>query len=357
MADDTTQTTLRDHLENAFDKVETQPVEQPIETKVETSEQKAERLRDEQGRFAPEKESKIKQPSTTVKAKVDDNVPRETQPKPQRPSSWKKEMWPVWDKLTNGSQISPEEALQLAEYNNQREQDFAKGVSTYKQEWESAKPLLDVMAQFKPLLDQHGIKPTDWINNLGNAHKQLVMGTHEQKLSMFVKLAQDYQVPLQALFSQGQDGKIYFNPQIQSYQAPQAQQDPRAIVHEILEEERAKREVQSFASSKDYPHFELVKDTMSGLIQAGLATDLKSAYESAIRMPMHSELFDQLQQQQRDKEEQEKREQNARQVQGARAKAVSLKTSTPAGPGANGERKGRRETLESAYDEVMNARV
>lgn len=356
MQEETPQITLRDSIEQSVDAVEEQQ---------ETSEQRASRARDEQGRFAAEEAKK------DSISEVPKNVPRDTKtgaqsaqgsqsesPKIQRPSSWKKEMWPVWDKLTKGEQLLPEESIKLAEYNAQREQDFAKGVSTYKQEWESAKPILDAMAQFKPLLDQHGIKPTEWIGNLGNAHKMLALGSQEQKLSMFVKLAQDYQVPLQSLFTQGQDGKVYFNPQVQAYQQPQQNFDPRQAVREILEEEKISQEVSSFVSDTEkYPYIEQVKDTMAGLLQAGLAQDLKSAYDAALRMPSHSDLFDSLQQQQVTEKNQKMREQKQREVIGARAKAVSPRTSTPAGSSSNGKAKGLREAIESSFDEVVSSRV
>ncbi len=351
MADENTQSSLRDTLSQAFEKVEAEQPEVPATVKTdveptESPEQKAERLRDEKGRFAEGKKEK----EIPAVGKIKETPIIETKPRPPRPSSWKKEMWDHWEKLDP----------QVAEYLNQREQDFAKGVSTYKQEWESAKPLQEAMAQFQPILQQYGIKPEQWISNLGNAHQQLVMGSPEQKLSMFVKLAKDYQVPLQSLFTQGQDGKIYFNPQIQAYQAPQAQAqpDPRQIVKQVLEEERANQEVQSFVrNSKDYPYFEQVKETMAGILQAGLAQDLKGAYETAPRMPLHADIFDELQKQQQAKTEQEKREQAQRAVTGAKAKAVSVKSSTPVGTSTKANSKGLRGQLEEAFDEVIPQRV
>ncbi len=352
MADENTQTTLRDTLSQAFESVEAE-VPAVVKTEVEATEspetpqQKAERLRDEKGRFAEGKKETKEIPAVGKKSEA---PIVETKPRPQRPSSWKKDMWDHWEKLDP----------QVAEYVNQREQEFAKGVSTYKQEWESAKPLQEAMAQFQPILQQYGIKPEQWISNLGNAHQQLVMGTPDQKLSMFVKLAQDYQVPLQSLFTQGQDGKVYFNPQIQSYQAPQPRQeqtDPRQIVKQVLEEERANQEVQSFVNNEQYPYFEQVKETMAGLLQAGLAKDLKGAYEASLRMPMHTDIFDELQKQQQAKTEQEKREQAQRAVTGAKAKAVSVKSSTPVGTSTKANSKGLRGQLEDAFDEVVPQRV
>ena len=67
-----------------------------------------------------------------------------------RPTTWKKEYLPIWDKLTAGEQLTPEESLKLAEYSNQRESEYKKGVSTYKQEADNAKSLVEAIAPFVP---------------------------------------------------------------------------------------------------------------------------------------------------------------------------------------------------------------
>lgn len=351
MTDEQTGTTLRDQISQSFDQHEqTEPtpaVAPPPET--ETAEQKEQRLRDEQGRFVKQEKPKLEAKSESkpeAKPEAKPEIPPPQVPRPPRPSSWKKEMWDHWDK------IDPT----LAEYLSSREQDFAKGVSTYKQEADAARPLIEAMAEFQPLLQQHNIDPSTWIKNLGNAHRMLATGSPEQKLSMFARLAQDYQVPLQGLFTRGQDGQIYLNPQIQAYQALPQQEDPRQVMRELLEEEKANQEVMSFASNNEqYPFFEQLKEHMAGLLQAGLAPDLKSAYDKALRL--NDDLFQQSQQQQREKEEQVKRERLAKEAQGAKAKAVSPKTSTPVGTSTKGERKDLRGTLEQAFDEVVPQRV
>ena len=43
------------------------------------------------------------------------------EPALQRPSTWKKEYLPIWDKLTQGEQLTKEEAIKLAQYSNQME--------------------------------------------------------------------------------------------------------------------------------------------------------------------------------------------------------------------------------------------
>src|SRR6185295_18799036 len=76
-----------------------------------------------------------------------------TAPKIPRPDSWKKERQGDWDAMSPSQQA----------YVKEREDQYFKGVSTYKQEWENAKPLLDAVAPFLPVLQQHGIRPDVWI--------------------------------------------------------------------------------------------------------------------------------------------------------------------------------------------------
>src|SRR3990167_10909003 len=126
--------------------VPVEPVEsvQPASSEVpigESADAKAERLRDEKGRFAEGKaEGKAE-----VKPVPQAQTPVPAVAKVPRPSSWKKDYWEHWDKLDPS----------VAAYINQRESEYAKGVSTYKQEWDSAKPLLDAVAPFLPTLQAH----------------------------------------------------------------------------------------------------------------------------------------------------------------------------------------------------------
>jgi hypothetical protein len=333
-----TQTTLRETLAAELEKVQPEPVVETVQEPVvtETPEQKADRLRDEKGRFAP---GTVDPKPAVAKAPV-----VEAKARPPRPSTWKKEMWDRWEK------IDPIDA----EYIVQREQEFAKGVSTYKTEWDQAKPLVDAMAPFQSTLQQHGIKPEQWITNLGNAHRALSLGSPQEKLQMFQKLAQDYQVPLQQLFVRGEDGQVYFNQQQQTQKQP----DVRQTVMELLAERDVQQEVSQVQNDKEnFPHFEQVRGTMAGLLQSGLAENLKAAYEAAVRLPKHSDIFDAMQKQQREKEEADRLEKERTKVSKARANAISPKTSTPSSPGNSSGKKGLRDQISDTFDEVVGGRV
>jgi len=103
------------------------------------------------------------------------------EPKPIRPTTWKKEYLPIWDKIQNGEELSSDERKKHLEYLNQRESEYKKGVNTYKAEADRFKPLDEAIAPFREHLKQQNINEAQWINNLGRAHLILSQAPPEQK--------------------------------------------------------------------------------------------------------------------------------------------------------------------------------
>ena len=197
----------REMLEAALEEV-LEPVEdegKPLETEEEHEEvqeevSQDEPARNEKGQFVAKDETVAEE--TSVEVATEDATEAEL-PEEQpavgdipKPTTWKKDLLPLWDKIAKGEQLSPEESRKHLEYLNQRENEFKKGVSVYKAEAERAKALEEAINPFIPELQAHGIHPAAWINNLGRAHLTLVKGSPEQKLQMFHRLAQDYGVNL-----------------------------------------------------------------------------------------------------------------------------------------------------------------
>ena len=333
---DETQTTLRDEIANAVETVSTENVE----TKVQQEETKQEtRERDEQGRFS--------------KSEQEVNVEIQPgKPKLQRPSSWKKEYWGHWDKLTNGQAMTPEEALQLAEYSVQRESDYAKGVSTYKTEYDRVKPMMDALNQIMPLIQQNGMDVNSWLQSVGQAYRGLASGSNQQRIGTLFQLAQMYKIPLEDIFDLADDGRWYLNTQKIQNPQHQPQVDVRQAVREAMMEETATKQVADFVGMREkFPHVGQVKETMAGLLRAGLVDNLESAYKAAIYMPQHAEILESIQSQQREMDEKAKAEEAAKLAQKARSKAVSPKSSTPADNRATEKGKGIRSALEDAFNE------
>jgi len=339
------QITLRDQLSQNVDEI---VVDTPVEETVveaapegETAEQQEQRLRDERGRFAKKEAEQVESAE----------IPAPEVKKINRPSTWKKDYWEHFDKLAT-------ENPSLAEYINQRESEYAKGVSTYKNEAERAKAIWGALEPFMPELQQHRIDPAQWVGNLGRAHQQLATGSPQQKLQMFQKLAQDYGVPLQALVqTEGQPDPVlqYVSPlyeqvnqlkgQLHSWQTQQQQAEQRQIQSQI----------EKFAEGK--PYFEQVRETMSGLLQSGLAQDLDSAYEAAVRLPQHESIFQEMQQQQQLEAEKRAAEQRAAVATRARNQTVSTRSTTPTGPRSKSSGSGLRDTIAEAFEAASTGRV
>ena len=336
--------TLREELAA---NLEALSVPETVETAApaETDAQKTERLRDEAGRFA------AKEPATKADTNLQQPTTQPAAERPARPSSWKKDYWADYDKIA-------QENPKLAAYLNEREHQFASGVSTYKQEWEQAKPLIDAIAPFQPLLQQNGIDPAQWVSNLGNAHHKLAMGSPQDKVAMFQRLATDYNVPVQ-LAVQDQQGQW----QLLGQQQPQQPQFDPAIIPRLVKQElmaaSTKQALETFTreAPEKAPHFETVKATMAGLLQAGLADDLQSAYEAALRHPRHADLFAEMQQQQTAEQDAAARAVKQLKVHRARSNAVSTPTATPSGQGNGAEDRGLRDEITANLRAVVGGRV
>lgn len=338
------QTTLRDALESSFEEVETNLAVDTTET---------ERPRDEQGRFAklekldvpvqgpdggaePDKPAEVPQAAGENKAAAPDLTER-----PPRPSSWKKDYWDKWDTLDPA----------LAKYIHEREQQYAKGVSTYKSEWEQAKPLIDAIAPFQPVLQQHGITPQQWIQNLGNAHHTLAMGSPQQKIQMFQQLARDYNIPLEYLTGQQQqqgfDPLQYVNPIYERVQQLEGRLTQYLTTQEQQQQAAIQNEITKFADQ--HPHFEAVRETMAGLLQSGVATDLNQAYDKAVRL--HDDIFQTEIAAKAQAEAAKKAEEAAKLARQAKAKTISVKGNTP----VTSDGKGNKELRSMLSEQIENA--
>jgi hypothetical protein len=340
MAEPTVREALQEHINNTPEvEVDTPVIDTP---ETETPEQKTERLRDEAGRFAKTEKTEVKTDPVIPEA------PPELSPL-QRPSSWKKELWPIWDKMAAGQPLTDKEARQVAEYSHGREQQFASGVSTYKQEAERAKPLFEAIAPYQPELDrykaEHGVEPHTVIRNLLEAQKALALGSPQQKMIMLARIAKDYGIPLQAFSDQNVQQQYLSTP----YSPPPPPQlDINKAIQEALAERETNQTIQQMASNTEkYPYFPYVRMSMAQILESGEVTDLDEAYRLALELPEHSMLSTAMQQQQSALDEQKKLEAARKTAQVARANNLSPKSATPAAATGTGKTS-VREALEQA---------
>jgi hypothetical protein len=271
-----------------------------------------------------------------------------------RPSTWKKEYVQIWDKMEAGEQISKEDFTKFAEYANQRESEYKKGVSTYKAEADRAKSYENAIAPYAQDLQRRGIQPTQYIENLVRAEQILSNAGYDQKVQVFQKLAADYGIQLNG---NGQVTQLdpytqqlmnqlnMVNQEVSSIKGRFAQEENQRLMGEI---ERVRSNVEQF------PHFDVVREEMAQLLELGKAQDLETAYKKAVRMNDDVWALEQ------DRLLKDARQSTikAQQVAKAKAAAVSPKSTTPSGKVSNPEdKKDRRSLIAEGLGEAMSRRV
>ena len=358
----------RDLLEAALEQAEDGTLETPTEKEIEVNDDPIQTEnasqetgieesdnRDEKGRFKAQEAStdqdSAEEPDLVGQAS---DVPDE---EIKRPTTWKKEYVDVWNKMQEGKPLDKAEFAKFAEYANQRESEYKKGVSAYKAEADNARQLTEAIGPFIPELQTQGIHPVAWINNLGRAHMILTKAPYDQKVQMFHRLASDYGIQLNQDSLQAPQ-QAYADPYqqqlMQQLQATQQQVQQLSAIREQEENSRLNSEISRVSSDKErFPHFEMVREDMAQLLERGLAQDLESAYAKAVRM--NDEAY---------KLEQDKllksantQASKAQQVAKAKATAVSPRSATPSGQVSKSDAKDRRSLLMANLADAEGGRV
>ena len=358
----------REMLEAALEQAEEGTLETPVEKEIEVNddpiqtENASEETsieesdnRDEKGRFKAQKAStdqdSAEEPDMVGQA---NDAPDE---EIKRPTTWKKEYVDVWNKMQEGKPLDKAEFAKFAEYANQRESEYKKGVSAYKAEADNARQLTEAIGQFAPELQAQNIHPVAWINNLGRAHMILSKAPYQEKVQMFHRLAQDYGIQLNQNAVQMPE-QAYVDPYqqqlMQQLQATQQQVQQLSAIREQEENARLSNEINRVSSDKErFPHFEMVREDMAQLLERGLAPNLETAYAKAVRM--NDEAY---------KLEQDKllrsagsQASKAQQVAKAKATAVSPRSVTPSGQVSKSDAKDRRSLLMANLADAEGGRV
>ena len=342
----------REALEAALDAAEEGTLETPIEKEIDTSEDD---IADESAKVEDRNEGNEEFTKDAEKLEfASKDEAQEEEVKISRPSTWKKEYVNIWDKLEKGEQIDKQDFVKFAEYANQRESEYKKGVSTYKAEADRAKSYENAIAPYAQDLQRRGIQPTQYIENLVRAEQILSNAGYDQKVQVFQKLAADYGIQLNG---NGQVTQLdpytqqlmnqlnMVNQEVSSIKGRFAQEENQRLMGEI---ERVRSNVEQF------PHFDVVREEMAQLLELGKAQDLETAYKKAVRM--NDDVWELEQERLLSTAKQSSIK--AQQVAKAKAAAVSPKSTTPSGKVSNPEdKKDRRSLIADQLGEAMSRRV
>lgn len=195
------------------------------------------------------------------------------------PQSWKKEMHEHWGKMPREAQA----------YYLEREKQMLDGITGYKTDAEFARPLKGVFAKYQDLLESQGLQAPQALDFLFNAHRQLSMGTPEQRMAYLERVAKTYGLTLPK-------AGVVTRPDGSVEQPAQTPPEVKAAIERMerieaalsqeqaarLEAARAKAaaDVEAFASDPKHPLFDECAEDIAKLIKAG--ETLESAYEKAV---------------------------------------------------------------------------
>ena len=280
-----------------------EPEAAPVEAAVETEETRAQRERDEKGRFtAKAKElAEAEHPAGTAPAKaVTAEVPApDPAVKPiEPPAHFTAEQKAEFAKLAPEAKnyVSAIEKAREAEY-TRRSQEHAEFKRTAEPLVQAVQPYIPYLTQIAPQLGQ---TPPQLIASIIATEHRLRNAPPAERYQAFAQLAQAYGIDL-ANFASGQI-PVQHQPTQQPYLDPRILNDLEATKRDLAELKREReaqasnRQIETFASEKDeqghpkYPYFDKVRHVMASIIQSGQADSLADAYSKAVE-PM-KELID-----------------------------------------------------------------
>lgn len=285
-------------------------------------------VRDEQGRFAPQKAQEQEE------APEPEEEPVWSKP----PASWKKDYHEVW------MSADPK----MREYAWQREEQMKRGVEPLLSKAQFADAMQEALEPYMDTIRGLGMTPDKAVAALAQADYTLRNSPPDQKLQYFMQLAQSYGINLGQAQAQPQQS---IDPMV--YQLQNELNRVRGEVmgwkqqQEMAQNQQLLNEINDFSTKAE--HFEEARPTMIQLLQSGVAETLEDAYDKAIRLD--SALFDRVQQARQAEVNAKKAADKDRAAKSARAAAVSVRGSTP-GTNTAPKATSRREMLMEALDEV-----
>lgn len=334
---------LRSALEEAFAKPEQEAPEvntvqqEAAPVNEEKPVEKAERARDESGKFAKKEETQ-----EPVEAKETPVEPEQPKPVRKAPSSWKPAAQEAFLKADRGEALTPEEIRLLTAEAERRESDFHKGLSEFQGHSKRAKAYDDAIAPYQDHLKSLGVDAPTAISALMRADYTLRRGDPATKVQYFHQLAKEYGIDLSQPVPQIDPNTQYLMQQLNQLREQQMMWQNSIAQQDQM---RAQQELTQF-SQADKPHFEAVRNDMADLLETGKAKDLNEAYDMAVwmRPDIRQSLIDQQ------RAEAQKRAIETAQAQRAKAAAVSVKGSSPSSVGVQPVKGSLRDMLAAQFE-------
>ena len=252
---------MDDTIRNTLHALQEKGIEPDKESDVpEAPEEKAQRIRDEKGKFAAKE---AVEPSAST-------APVEIPPDVQKLGFRKEES----DAFIAAPPILKDAIVR-------RITEMHAGIEQYKTAANYAQVMDKAIAPFAATLQSLNISPDKAVSELMAADHRLRYGSPQEKSAYFAQLAQSYGIDLATIPEQP-----YIDPNVsamqQRLQQLEGQIQQQTLMGQQQEEATLNSEIADFRADPNHSHFESVKGHMSALLQARQAQNLEDAYEQAV---------------------------------------------------------------------------
>lgn len=233
--------------------------------------EKAQRLRDTQGKFSGKTPIEIVDKAAPV-APV---APPTPDPTSAAPNTWKKEAAEKW------ALIPPEARAEIA----RREADIHKGIEQYRSAAGFGQTMERAIQPYAATINGLGMTADRAVGELMANDHVLRYGTAEQKQAKAIGLLKSYGIDVAGLAAPTAEPQ-YVDPTVAQLQKT-VQEQQQWITNQTQQGQQAASqaldsEIATFAADPKHSHFEHVQGHMAALLQAGIAKDMPDAYEQAV---------------------------------------------------------------------------
>ena len=216
----------------------------------------------------PKEQPKAPENKTVEAAKPAEDAGKAV-PKPvDAPQSWSPAM-----KAKFGT-VEPE----LQKYLLQRENEVATKLRAHDEDRTMGKRMKEVISPYMHIIQAEGGTPDKAVSDLLNTAYVLRRGTPQQKAQAVAQVIRQFGVDLRHAGQPGQQQQ----PDIQAL-INQGVEKHLQTWQEKQQQEQLTSQINAFKADPAHPHFEQLQAHMSGLLSSGAASDLKDAYDQALR--------------------------------------------------------------------------
>lgn len=232
--------------------------------------ERADRARDEVGRFAKEqKEAEAKEEKPVVEAKTEEETPAEDPDRPTlAPNSWSAAAKAEW---VNASPVLKAEIAR-------REAAVHKEFTKQDGERQFGRQFRQAMEPYQALIQADGNNPVQGFRNYLETARILRSGDAQTKAQLVKQMCQQFNIQLE----QVQSAPEVDIKQQQAYTRAQQLERENQQLQAQIQEIPLKSQIESFAADPKNVHFEAVKPFMAALLSSGQASTLQEAYDQAI---------------------------------------------------------------------------